>query len=185
MIEYTCKNIVFHFNKKHLEDSTIPMWVLKTAGNSFYVNHVTCEIPWTTKETPDNSHTKGSIKLKECLLTIDEENNAILTKLTMLDKIRLRNQKLGNTRILINNHSELLKGLKLNEFKTSKLKPIVGVCRTEWYICDLLDKNALTIASLKYSKDFRILKPNEAYYQQYDKDDEFLYETPIEEELDE
>ena len=74
-IEFGCKEVVFHFNKKHLEDQTIPMWVLKTHGESYYVNHVDCEIPWSTKETPDNSHTKGSIKVKDCLLKIDPETN--------------------------------------------------------------------------------------------------------------
>ena len=92
-IEYACKDVVFHFNKKHLEDQTIPMWVLKTHGESFYVNHVNCEMPWSTKETPDNSHTKGSLKIKECLLTIDDNNEATISKLTIFDKVRLRNQR--------------------------------------------------------------------------------------------
>jgi hypothetical protein len=91
---------VFHFNKKHLEDQTIPMWVLKTHGETFYVNHVNCELPWSTKETSDNSHTKGSIKVKDCLLTIDDDNLATISKITIYDKIRLRNQRLGITRIL-------------------------------------------------------------------------------------
>lgn len=80
-IEYACKDVVFHFNKKHLEDPNIPMWVLKTRGETFYVDHVECQIPWSTKETPDNPHTKGSIKVKDALLKIDEDNCAILTKL--------------------------------------------------------------------------------------------------------
>ncbi len=91
---------MFHFNKKHLEDQTIPMWVLKTHGETFYVNHVNCELPWSTKETSDNSHTKGSIKVKDCLLTIDDDNLATISKITIYDKIRLRNQRLGITRIL-------------------------------------------------------------------------------------
>ena len=72
--ELACKDVVFHFNKKHLEDPAIPMWVLKTKGESYYVNHVDCNMPWSTKETPDNSHTKGSLKVKDCLLVIDDEN---------------------------------------------------------------------------------------------------------------
>ena len=71
--ELACKDVVFHFNKKHLEDPSIPMWVLKTKGESYYVNHVDCNMPWSTKETPDNSHTKGSLKVKDCLLVIDDE----------------------------------------------------------------------------------------------------------------
>ena len=76
MIEKVCKNLVFHFNKKHLEDETIPMWVIKTSGETHYVNHVTAKIPWSTKETPDSDHTKGSIKFKRCLLRIDADNCA-------------------------------------------------------------------------------------------------------------
>ncbi len=66
------------------------MWVVKTHGETFYVNHVTADMPWSTKETPSNSHTKGSIKFKECLLVINEDNEATLSQLSVIDKIRLR-----------------------------------------------------------------------------------------------
>ena len=167
-IEYACRDVVFHFNKKHLEDQTVPMWVLKTHGETFYVNHVECEIPWSTKETPDNSHTKGSIKVKDALLRIDEDNGATLTKLTIYDKIRLRNQKLGITRIMFRPGSEIHKGLQKNEFKHSPFKNIMGACATGFVICDLLKKEELTLAALKYAGEFRILMPNESYYQAYD-----------------
>lgn len=73
-----CKDIVFHFNKKSLEDQNIPMWVLKAKGQTFYVDHVDCRVPWSTKETPDNPHTKGAIKIKNGTLTIDENNCAVI-----------------------------------------------------------------------------------------------------------
>lgn len=60
----TSNRIIFHFNKAHLTDSTIPMWTIKHKGQSYYVNHVESEIGWRTKETPDNEATKGSIQLK-------------------------------------------------------------------------------------------------------------------------
>ena len=161
------KECVFHFNKKHLEDSTIPMWVLKFHGETYYVNHVECNVPWSTKETPDNLHTKGSIKVKEVLVTIDEDNNANLTNLTIFDKIRLRNQKLGITRIIFTPHSEMHKALIANEFKHGPLKYISAPCSTTYLVCDLLDKSEFTFASLKY-EGFRQLMPNESYYQQYD-----------------
>jgi len=157
---------VFHFNKKHLEDETVPMWVLKTAGETFYVNHVSCEIPWTTKETPNNTHTKGSIKVKDALMRIDGDNNATLSKLTIYDKIRLRNQKLGITRIIFPHGNAMHNALKQNEFKHSPFKNITGACSSSFVVCDLLDKTEVTFASLKY--DFRILAPNEGYYQAYD-----------------
>jgi len=78
MLTLTCKNVVFHFNKKHLEDDTVPMWVIKTHGETYYVNHVSGNIPWSTKETPDSTHTKGSIKFRNCKLIIDDENCATI-----------------------------------------------------------------------------------------------------------
>ena len=58
--------IVFHFNKAHLTDQSIPMWVLKHKGITYYINHldVNPSIGFSTKETPENEHTKGSIKFK-------------------------------------------------------------------------------------------------------------------------
>ena len=167
-IEYACKDIVFHFNKKHLEDSSVPMWVLKFHGETIYVNHVECQIPWSTKETPDNTHTKGSIKVKDALLRVNDENCATLTSLTFIDKIRLRNQKLGITRIMFRPNSDIHKALQKNEYKHSPFKNILGRCATGFVICDILDKREMMMASLKYTKDIRIVKPNESYYQEYD-----------------
>ena len=159
---------MFHFNKAHLTDQTIPMWVLKFHGETYYVNHVECNVPWSTKETPDNSHTKGSIKVKEVLLTIDEDNNANLTQLTIFDKIRLRNQKLGITRIMFRPRSEIHLALQNNEAKHSPFKNILGRCATGFVICDILNKSDVTFLTLKYGEQFRILMPNESYYQEYD-----------------
>lgn len=57
------ERIVFHFNKAHLKDPSIPMWVLKHKGKTYYVDHVDFEegIGFSTKETPDNPHTKGRL----------------------------------------------------------------------------------------------------------------------------
>ena len=73
---------MFHFNKKHIQNSTIPMWVVKCRGDTHYVDHVDVlpGIGFSTKETPDNPHTKGSIKFKG-QLSISEENNKITTKI--------------------------------------------------------------------------------------------------------
>lgn len=68
--------MVFHFNKASIQDPTVPPWVVKAKGQSYYVHHVTANAPWSTKETPENSHTKGSIKFKNVSLTIDDENCA-------------------------------------------------------------------------------------------------------------
>ena len=164
---------MFHFNKKHLEDQTIPMWVLKFHGETYYVDHVDCQVPWSTKETPDNSHTKGSIKVKDVLLQIDEENCAKLTKLSFVDKIRLKNQRLGITRIIVKEgkdywrFKETLKQLKI---KHGPIKGIGGACSSTFYITDILDKRQWTMLSLALSDcpSFRQLMPNEGYYKLYD-----------------
>ncbi|HYA84706.1 MAG TPA: hypothetical protein VEH06_14840 [Candidatus Bathyarchaeia archaeon] len=56
------------------------MWVIKAKGETHYVRHVTALCPWSTKETPDNASTKGSIKFKDCRITIDENLEATITK---------------------------------------------------------------------------------------------------------
>ncbi len=183
-IEYACKDLVFHFNKKHLEDETIPMWVIKTHGESFYVNHVSADLPWTTKETPDNTHTKGSIKFKECLLAIDSDNNANISTLSVFDKVRLRNQKLGITRIIFSWGSKLHTALAGNEFKHSPFKPVEGSCGSSYIICDLLKKEEATFAALKYPNSFRILKPNEGYYQAYDRKGTIREEDDLDDDED-
>ena len=68
--------MVFHFNKASIADPNIPPWVLKTKGETYYVHHVTADAPWTTKETPDNPHTKGSLKFKNVDVVIDDDNCA-------------------------------------------------------------------------------------------------------------
>ena len=77
-----CKNcdITFSFNKASLADATIPPWTLKIKGESYYVNHVTSTAPWSTKETPSNEHTKGSIKLRHVDITIGDDNCATITE---------------------------------------------------------------------------------------------------------
>lgn len=149
------------------------MWVLKTHGESFYVNHVNCSIEWSTKETPANSHTKGSIKVKECLLQIDDDNCATLSKLTLLDKIRLRNQRLGITRVIMsdrrNGNRLLVEALKNQNVKHGPIKCIGGACTTPFYITDILDKKYMPLLAMALSEtNFRVLMPNEAYYKIYD-----------------
>lgn len=58
------ERIVFHFNKAHNQDQTIPPWVIKHKGTSHYVNHMESSRGFSTKETPDNEHTKAAIQFK-------------------------------------------------------------------------------------------------------------------------
>lgn len=144
------------------------MWVLKFHGETYYVNHVDCNVPWSTKETPLNDHTKGSIKVKNCLLTIDQDNCAIISQLSLIDKIRLRNKKLKITRVLTSINSVFHQALIKKEFSHSPFKKVVGACSSTFIVCDMLIESEVTMAMLKYQGQFRILQPNEQYYQAYD-----------------
>jgi len=165
MLEYSCKDCVFHFNKKHLEDPSVPPWCIKSHGVTFYVNHVSAEIPWTTKETPDNPSTKGSIKFKDCKLSIDRDNNATLSKLGLLDR-RLPHPFIAN-RIIASNGGKFHTALLAGEFQHSEIKHVHGGCGSSFIICDLTDKNEALLAALKYAGQFRLLVPNEKYYFDY------------------
>ena len=56
--------IVFHFNKASIGRDDIPPWVIKTRGETHYAWHLESEVGFSTKETPDNPHTKGSIQFR-------------------------------------------------------------------------------------------------------------------------
>ncbi len=71
------RNIVFHFNKMHLQDPSIPMWVVKLKGQTYYVHHLDSLIRFSTKETIDNPSTKGSLKFKG-IIQIKLINNQII-----------------------------------------------------------------------------------------------------------
>ena len=172
MIEIPCtKDIIFHFNKKHLEDPSIPMWVIKAKGQTMYVNHVTCQVPWSTKETPDSTHTKGAIKIKNALLTINDNNEAEITPLTAHDIVRLKNQEKGYQRILVpwSRQREILDWCKQTKVKHGVFKSVQGGCGSSFYVTDIMDRNGMAQLALTFTpQDYRILNPNEAYYQAYD-----------------
>jgi hypothetical protein len=52
------------------------MWVVKCRGDTYYVHHVDVSpgVGFSTKETPDNSRTKGSIKFKAVLDIIENDD---------------------------------------------------------------------------------------------------------------
>lgn len=156
--------MVFHFNKKHLEDETIPMWVLKLRGETYYVHHVDCSVPWSTKETPDNAHTKGSIKVKDCLVTIDSENCASISVLTPADRLRLSKEQ--TVRVITEQGSKLRAALQ--NMVHGPIKLAGGGCGTTWYITDIPSKKHLTILQLQIPY-IRQLMPNEDYYKKYDQ----------------
>lgn len=168
MLQYSCKELVFHFNKKHLEDATVPMWVVKAHGVTYYVKHVESDLPWSTKETPDNPSTKGSIKFKQCKLTITRDNTAIISKLGLIDRM-LPRPKVAN-RIITGNGSEFHEALLREEYQHSKIKEVVGTCGNDFVICDITDKDEMLLASIAYANTFRVLTTNEKYYFAYEED---------------
>lgn len=169
MLELACRDAVFHFNKHHLTDQETPMWVVKAKGKTYMVHHVECTMPWSTKETPDNKSTKGSIKVKDTLLTIDDENCASMRPLTSVDLARLRAKERGYTRILITWRDKVVEfmqghGIRFTPFKTS-----LGGCGSRYYICDIMDPNDVTMMKLGLEQHhFRVLQENETYYKMYD-----------------
>lgn len=74
---------MFHFNKAHLQDPTVPMWTVKHKGVTHYVHHmdVSPGVGFSTKETPDSQHTKGSLKIRGRLL-IEEDLGTVTARVT-------------------------------------------------------------------------------------------------------
>lgn len=67
------ERIVFHYNKAHNSDASIPPWVIKSRGATHYVHHLDARVGFSTRETPDNPHTRGSLIFRG-VLTLREEN---------------------------------------------------------------------------------------------------------------
>lgn len=72
------RNIDFHFNKISIEFPFMPMWTLKAKGKSYYINHIDCSSPWTTRETPDHPSTKGSLRIRKGTIRIDADGVATI-----------------------------------------------------------------------------------------------------------
>lgn len=68
---------VFHFNKQHNQDSSIPPWVIKHKGQTYYVNHLDSKVGFSTKETPDNEHTKASLMFRGKLSIVEQDGQTI------------------------------------------------------------------------------------------------------------
>lgn len=172
MIEFAVKDCVFHFNKKHLEDPAIPMWVLKFSGRTMYVNHVDCKLPWSTKETSDNPSTKGAIKIKKALLTINDENEAVLKPLTNGDLSRIRANKRNYARIMVTGRKgEMQEYMKQHSIEHGKVQNVTGSCGGSFQIIDIKKKDDVVLLALAFNGSYRILQPNEVYYRAYDDPD--------------
>lgn len=163
--ELAAKEVIFHFNKGHLTDPSIPTWVIKTKGESYYVHHVSCSVPWSTKETPDNPSTKGAIKVKNCHLIIDEDNNATINPLTPEIKARLSGKK-DPIRLITSSGNQLKIALRNHTIQHSEIKIFGGGCGTSWYVFDVFQEKDVTFLSLMVD-NIRKLMPNEPYFDLY------------------
>lgn len=74
--------IVFHFNKASLGDAAVPPWTIKSRGQTHYVWHVESRVGFSTKETPDSAHTKGSVQFRGQLHLAEVEGrlHALITE---------------------------------------------------------------------------------------------------------
>lgn len=174
MIEQTARDCVFHFNKKHLEDPGIPMWVLKFSGKTFYVHHVECSVPWSTKETPSSRHTKGAIKIKRPLIRINDDNEAEILPCTQEDLARLRAAKAKkyHARIIVDDRRcELRKFLESNLIRHGEIKEMKGSCGTKYLVMDIATKEDMFLLALTFYGSYRVLQENEFYYKSYDDPD--------------
>lgn len=171
MTEYAAKECVFHFNKHHLVDPTTPMWILKFGGKTtLYLNHVICNVPWSTKETPDNPHTKGAIKIKNVLITVNEDNEAEVNPLKKGDLSRIKANKKGYARILVSTQKgELKEYLENNKIAHGPIQKISGSCGTSFDLIDIKKKEDLVLLALTFQGSYRVLEPHEVYYRAYDQ----------------
>jgi hypothetical protein len=138
-------------------------------------------MPWSTKETSDNPHTKGSIKFKNCKLVIDDDNNATISKLGLLD-YSLPTPHPPQVRILARYGSDFHTALMNKEYPRSEIKEVIGACHSSYIVCDMDEKYA-TLAALKYN-DFRILAPNEYLYKAYDNKGKYIDDDYYDESLE-
>lgn len=69
--------VVFHYNKLHNSDQSIPPWVIKHKGQTYYVHHLDSKVGFSTKETPDNEHTKASLMFRGKLSIVEQDGGTI------------------------------------------------------------------------------------------------------------
>jgi hypothetical protein len=136
-----------------------------------YVNHVDCQCSWSTKETSSNSHTKGSIKVKNAILTINDSNEATLRPGTAEDKLRIKRLALGWVRVGWTQHHNVSVQAYLqdSEIGHSPVKRITGTCGRVYYVCDIHNQESAIAMELSLWGQMRKLMPNEPLYHSYDK----------------
>jgi hypothetical protein len=138
------------------------------------VNHVSCELPWSTKETPDSNHTKGSIKIRKCLLQIDADNCATIRSPTPDDIVRLKYQK-PPIRVIYGSYyaSDVERAIATYNIKQGKILQVRGDCGSPFFITEFYQDSDITLLTLALpTHAMRILNAYEAYHRKYDQAEE-------------
>ena len=145
------------------------MWCIKAQGKTYYVTHVSCEMGWNTKETPNNSHTQGSLKFTRCLIQIDSENTATIKPLTPADQLRLRDQK-NIIRLMISNFGieRFWQSVTQSQIRVGAPLQVKGACSNPFLIIDIYQQTDLVYLTLNMpAHSVRVLQSNEDHYQRY------------------
>jgi hypothetical protein len=164
MIEIAAKEVIFHFNKKSLVDASVPAWCLKMQGKTWYVNHVTCELPWSTKETPQGT-TQGAIKIKRALVQIDDLNQATIIKLTREHEQRAKEREqeaiiVGWTNAVWSAHMDQVRHSEIHLLES-------GGCSSDWWACELYSEEDWAAINLQLYPHVRRFMPNEWQFKDY------------------
>ncbi len=169
MIEIIAKEAVFHFNKKSLTDNTIPPWVVKCKGESWYVAHVTCEVPWSTKETPTNHHTQGAIKMRNVYVQITDENEAIIQSITPELKQHVKLKQERKIKIGWQNTWHAQVTPYLTHVHYENLRSVeTGGCSADWWVCEIYSEDDWAQINLTLYPRVRRFMPNEWQYQDHE-----------------
>lgn len=169
MIEIAAKEATFSFNKKSLEDNSIPPWILKTRGESWYVSHVTCHMPWSTKHTPGNSHTQGAIKIKNAYIEISDSNEAVIHSLTPEIKQRLKEKQARKIKIGWQTTWNAQVNPYLEHVHCENLRHVEsGGCSADWWVCEIYSEDDWTQINLTLYPRVRRFMPNEWQYQDHE-----------------
>ncbi len=75
-LEAECKEIDIHYNKISNEYEWMPRWVVKAKGASYYVNGITCNKGFSTKNKEGS--TRGLFRFKNSKLFITEDGQATI-----------------------------------------------------------------------------------------------------------
>jgi len=148
------------------------MWVVKAKGETYYVHHVTSDMPWSTKETPNNASTKGSIKFKKCHLIIDDNNEATIKPLTMLNAMRLKKTEPKKIRLIMDYRKhidEFIEYCDEQNIQHDGVHILPGSCGSRYYATEIKEDDLLLLRMWFPPKMFRELMPNEYLYSYYDK----------------